>query len=200
MDMVISLIYTLFSLSYTVLAGKGKYYCFIFGIISCLLYSYLAYKNSLWGVLALNLIYYIPIDFIGFFNWKKNTNQETKSIYKLALNKKKSLILFILAVIISLIFAKILFILNDKSPLFDSFITIFSILGAYLTIKRVIEQWICWGIVNLLTVIMWGVLVIQGSKAYMVAILYLIYLILSVVFYIQWQKEIKNQKTSSNQQ
>lgn len=200
MDMIISLIYTLSSLICTILAGKGKYHCFIFGILASILYSYLAFKNSLWGVLALNIIYYIPIDFIGFFQWKKNTNQKTKSVYKLSLDKKKSLILFILAIIVSSIFAKILFVLNDKSPLFDSFITIFSILGAYLAIKRALEQWLAWAIVNLLTVIMWVILIIQGSKTYMVAFLYLIYLILSIVFYIQWQKEIKQQEINSNPQ
>ena len=190
MESFVSTAYSLLGLIYTILLGRGKYQAFIFGVLTSLLYSFLSFKNALWGSFALNFFYYVPVEILSLIKWFKNTNPKTKSVVKLKL-KKKSFILYLLsASIISLVLSYILFLNHDKMPLIDGFITIFSILGAYLTLKRVIEQWIVWTIVNFLTIVMW--LIIGSNGSIFVVLLWFIYFIAGIVFFFQWKKEISD--------
>ena len=60
----------------------------------------------------------------------------------------------------------------------------------YLTVKRAIEQWIVWIIVNGLTAIMWINIVINGEKAYSTVVMWVMYLILAIYFYREWKNEV----------
>ena len=190
MESVVSIVYALFSFTGTVLMGKGKYIAFVFGLIATLLYSILSFKNNLWGSLFLSLFYYLPVESISLYMWMKNTNSKTKSIYKTKLKTATFGMYMLLAIFLSVILSYILFLNHDKLPIFDGFITIFSILAAYLTLIRVIEQWIVWTIANIMTFAMWIILIIHGSASFAVAILWGIYVVLGIVFYFQWRKEI----------
>lgn len=195
MNNFVSILYLLLGLFYIFLLGKGKYQAFIFGVMTSLLYSFLAFKNAFWGSFALNFFYYVPIETLSLIKWYKNTNPETKSVIKLKLKKRDFFLYLSAAIILSLILSYILLLKHDKLPLIDGFITIFSILGAYLTLRRVIEQWIIWTTVNLLTIAMW--LITGDFSSIFVAILWFIYLIAGIIFYFQWRKDINNKKTLS---
>ena len=193
MDNLLSLVYCISSLSYTILAGHGKFICFIFGIFASLLYSFISYKNALWGTLALNILYYIPIQILSLIKWQKHTFNST--VKKTSLAKLEFGEIILIGFILSLICYYILFLNKDREPFLDGFILIFSIIGTYFTLRRAIEQWIIWTIVNLLTVVMWVDLVLKGSKSYFNIVLWFSYLILGIIFYFKWKKEI-----TSNQQ
>ena len=70
-DSKIALISALCGITYTLFAGKGKVYCYYAGIIGTFCYCYIAYKNGLYGNLALYGLYYLPIEIYGIFVWKK---------------------------------------------------------------------------------------------------------------------------------
>ncbi|MBR2069481.1 MAG: nicotinamide mononucleotide transporter [Candidatus Gastranaerophilales bacterium] len=194
MDNLVSIIYALCGLSYTILAGKGKFCCFIFGLLSSVLYAFLSFRNALWGSFLLNFLYYIPLQIISLFKWIQNTDTKTKSIKKVKLSKRILIISFLSALILTVILYYFLKMSGDNQPVLDSIVTIFSILGMYLTMQRALEQWFIWTIVNLATLIIWIIALIQGMKVYATVLLWLIYLILGIIFYFQWKKEI-----SSNQ-
>ena len=61
----------------------------------------------------------------------------------------------------------------------------------YLTVRRAIEQWIVWMIVNALSSIMWISIVMNGEKAYSTVIMWVTYFVLAIYFYAKWRKEIK---------
>ena len=165
MESFVSILYAICSLISTILMGKGKYIAFVFGLIATLLYSYLAFRNALWGSVALSLCYYLPFESLSLYKWFKNTSPETKSIIKKKLKTETFWLCIILATIASLLLSYILFLKHDKSPVLDAFITAFSMIATYLTLIRVIEQWIVWSIANILTFTMWVILIIQGSKS-----------------------------------
>ena len=81
----------------------------------------------------------------------------------------------------------------------DSLITGFSILGQYLTVKRCIEQWYIWSIVNFISVIMWLIVCLNGANYMATLIMWVIYFILGIYFYFKWKKElvIVNQKVNN---
>lgn len=191
-DNKIALISAICGISYTILAGKGKISCYFIGITGTICYSYLAYKNGFYGNLALYSLYYLPMEVIGIIKWKKHLKKETREIVKTCLSNKERIIYTGISIISSVILAVILRLTGDKSPVIDSLATVLSILGQFLTVRRCIEQWYVWFIVNLLSLIMWIYAYIDGSNCFATVFMWLVYLILSVYFLGSWKKEIKN--------
>lgn len=182
---------SVFGILYTIMAGKGKVSCYIFGIIGTLSYAYLSLKTALWGSFLLSAGYYVPMDVWGFFKWKKHLKKETAEIIKTSLNSKERVVLVSVAVLGSGISALVLAKLHDNNPIADGIITFLSIVGMYLTVKRCIEQWVIWIIVNGTACVMWILLIINGSKAYSTVIMWAVYLVLGIYFYKEWKKEIE---------
>lgn len=175
---------------YTTLAGKGKISCYFFGLMGTSFYSYLSLKNALWGNLVLYACYYFPMQVTGIFKWKKHLKSDTKEIVKTKLSKKELVILCCGAVIACIGTILILIYFNDKSPVFDGITTVFSVIGMYLTVKRCIEQWLAWIIVNGLSSLMWFSLIVQGTKAYSTLLMWIVYFILGIYFFFVWKKEM----------
>lgn len=182
-----------FGLLYTVFAGKGKVLCYTFGIISTLCYSFLAWQNALYGALTLYLLYYFPMNIIGIFAWRKNTNKITQTINKIKLNDKQRINILLITAFSVIISYCILNYTNDKYPFMDAITTIFSMTGMYLTVKRSIEQWIAWTVVNVTSCIIWLSIIASGGKTVATLLSWLIYTFLGIYFYIQWHKELKKQ-------
>jgi len=177
---------------YTIIAGKGKLSCYFFGLCGSGFYSYLAFNNALYGNLLLYLCYYIPMQILGIFKWKNHLKKSTNEIFKTKLTTRERLCLSAITICFCLAGAYILFLLNDKNPVYDGITTILSVAGMYLTVRRCIEQWIIWMIVNALSVIMWINVLMSGEKVYSTVIMWAVYFLLAVYFYIKWKKECNN--------
>lgn len=190
-DDKIALISAICGISYTILAGKGKISCYIFGLCGTLCYAYLSYKNHLFGNLMLYMLYYFPMQIIGIFKWKKHLQKDTHEIIKTSLSTKERIIYFIAAVGFSGIFSYILMRTGDANPYIDSITTIFSVIGLLLTIKRCIEQWYIWTVVNGLSVIMWIEAYLQGSNCFATIIMWSTYFVLGIYFLYTWKKALK---------
>ena len=189
-DSVIAVISAICGILYTFLAGKGLPICYLFGITGSSFYGLLSFQNALWGNLILYIGYYLPMQILGYFKWSKNLQDNKKEIIKIKLPQKE---LFSLILILSILSIAIYFLLkhlNDSKPILDSITTVFSIGGMYLTVRRAIEQWIFWMIVNTLSFIMWITVALNGIKVYSTIIMWGVYLILAIYFYITWSKEI----------
>ena len=204
-DSIIAVISAICGITYTFIAGKGKISCYIFGVIGSGFYCYLALKNGLWGNLALYAGYYIPMQILGFFRWKKHLNSTTKEIIKISLSTRSRLVLTILSAIFCAITIFILKSFNDTNPIIDGITTILSITGMYLTVRRAIEQWFAWMVVNSLSAIMWINILLTGEKVYATVIMWITYFILAVYFYAQWRKElfflnVSNPENTDNKQ
>lgn len=176
---------------YSFIAGKGKISCFFFGLLGSFCYSYLSYIHNLWGNLILYSCYYIPMQILGIFNWKQNLKEKKQEIIKEKYNKKELIILSLICALGSLFAITILYFSKDVNPFLDGTTTFLSIVGMYLTVKRKLEQWIIWIIVNGLSFLMWIKIILSGSDAYSTAFMWGVYLVLSFYFYFNWKKEIK---------
>lgn len=195
-DSKIALVSAICGISYTIFAGKGKISCYAFGLCGTLCYSYLSFVNNLFGNLALYMLYYLPMQIVGIFRWKKHLKKDSGEIIKTKLSVKERLIYLILTIIISLAVSFILKYTGDASPFIDGTTTVFSILGMLLTVKRCIEQWYVWILVNGLSALMWIEAYLQGSNCLATVIMWITYFILAFYFLAGWRKEIKPQAYS----
>ena len=189
-DSKVALVSAICGICYTILAGKGKISCYFIGLIGTMCYAYISFKNALYGNLALYALYYFPMQILGIFKWRKHLKQDTGEIIKTSLRKQEKIIYITSAIIISAILSQWLKHIGDSTPYIDAITTVFSIVGLILTIKRCVEQWYIWFIVNGLSVIMWVQVYINGSNCFATILMWATYLFLSVYFLKTWKKEI----------
>ena len=189
-DSRIAILHAIFGILATILAGKGKISCYIIGTLGVLCYSYIAWKNALWGTLGLQLLYYLPMEFIGIYYWKDHLKEDTKEVKKTSLSVKERWLTGIGAVLASVILGVILMLLNDKFPLPDAFVTVLPIIAFYLTVKRCIEQWIVWTIVNGINIVMWLVIFVQVGNYIATLLTWFIYVCFGIYFLYKWEKEM----------
>ena len=191
-DSSLAVISAIFGILYTLFAGKGKVSCFFFGLLGSGCYAAISCKNALWGQLLLYLGYYVPMQIAGIFQWNKNLKSEKNEIVKTKLSFKELVILAFCTILALIITISILYYLKDSSPVIDGVTTILSVVGMYLTVKRCIEQWTVWMIVNGLSAIMWANLVfLHGSQAFSTVIMWSVYFLAAIYFFFQWKKEVK---------
>lgn len=190
-DSLIAVCSAICGILYTNFAGKGKISCYFFGLLGSGCYIYLSATNHLWGNAFLYLMYYIPMQVRGIFEWKNNLNKNTYEIIKTTLTIDEKIKYTVFAVLGSIMTIILLVFMQDTSPIIDGVTTFLSILGMYFTVKRLSQQWNVWCIVNGLSFIMWLNLVIRGTKAYSTLVMWGVYFILSIYFYIIWKKEIR---------
>ncbi len=193
-DSKVALVSAICGVSYSILAGKGKISCYFFGLCGTFCYSYISFKNALYGNLLLYLLYYFPMQILGIFQWKKHLKTESQEIIKTKLSTKERILFLLIAMIGAFIFYFVLLYFNDKSPIFDSITSVLSVIGLVLTVKRCIEQWFIWFIVNGLSVLMWIEAYLNGSNCFATILMWGTYFILSIYFWYTWGKELKQEK------
>lgn len=190
-DSPVAVVSAVCGILYTIIAGKGKVSCYFFGLAGSGCYSWLSFQNALWGNLFLYLFYYIPMEILGIFKWRKHLKKDTQEIVKIKLSREERIKLAFFCLLLSAVLCGILFVFHDKNPLFDGITTVLSVAGMYLTVKRAIEQWIIWMLVNGLSFLMWLELVLHGAKTFSTLIMWGVYFIFAIYFYIVWRKEVK---------
>ena len=181
---------------YTFIAGKGRVVCYLFGLCGSGFYAYLAFKNGLYGNFLLYLCLYIPMQIVGIFKWKKHLNKASNTIIKISLGTKERIFLCFISVFSSIIATCVLFLLKGSNPLFDGITLVLSVIGMYLTVRRAVEQWVIWVVVNFLSVCIWINLLLCGEKVCSTVMMWGAYLFLAVYFYIDWTRELKATRAS----
>lgn len=172
-----------------ILTGKGKLSSFWFGSINTVLYAIIAWEAKYWGEVMLNLMYYVPMNFVGLYMWSKNMNKETEEVVKKRLSLKKSIMSYGLVIVGTLGYGLFLKVLNGTLPFVDSMSTVFSVFAQFLCVKRYMEQWVLWVIVDVVTVIMWIYAFVNGTGDMATVLMWSIYLINAIFMLIKWKKD-----------
>lgn len=187
-------IQAVFGLMATTVSGKGKISCYFFGIVSVILYSFISWRNTLYGSFLLHVGYYLPMQFWGLYEWSKHLKSDSKEIYKRKLSNKARFIIGIIAIAVSIAVGMMLKHSNDQFPFIDSFVLIFAVVALSLAVKRYFEQWICWTVANALSVIMWFNIFQERGGVLAILIVWFTYFWLGIYFLFQWKKEIESYK------
>ncbi len=180
-----------------VLSAKGNILNYVFGFINVSLYAYISFKSQLYGDAALNGLYYLPMQFIGWFNWRKRGNDDGAKVKGKRMNIKEIIILIVSCVSITGATGLLLNYLNDPMPVKDSLTTVLSIIAMFLMVRAYMEQWFLWIIVNIVSLIIWIVFTIQGTEhAELMIIMWSFYLANSINGLIVWRKLSSDQHSS----
>ncbi len=176
-----------------VLTGKGKMSSYIFGMVNTLLYAYVAFGAKYYGEVMLNLLYYVPMNVVGWILWKKNMNNENNEVVKERLTLKWQVILVIVSAVGIYLYGLLLKVLGGSLPFVDSMSTVLSVVAQYLCVKRYMEQWAVWIVVDVVTVIMWAIDFANGGESIATLIMWSVYLLNAIFMFVKWYRESKKE-------
>ncbi|MBP1670696.1 MAG: Nicotinamide riboside transporter pnuC [Bacteroidetes bacterium] len=171
-----------------VLAAKGNILNYIFGLINVALFAWISYKADLLGGAALNALYYLPMQFIGWYTWiKKRDSEESVTVVAKRLNLSQRLLLAGVSAVFVIAVAYILFLFKDPQPLKDSATTVLSVIAMFLMVRAFMEQWTLWVAVNFISVVIWVIAFANGeAHSMLMVIMWMFYLVNSVSGWISW--------------
>lgn len=172
-----------------VLCAKGNIWNYAFGIVYNAIYVYIAWHSKLYADSAIYLLYYLPMQFVGWAQWKKNQNQESGAVNAVHLTRRQAFALLIAAAVLIPLFAWILSrpAIGDSQPWLDAATTVISILAMYMMVKAIAEQWYIWIVLDAAQVIKWTVATIRGEEhAALMLVMFAFFLANAVYGLIQW--------------
>lgn len=170
-----------------VLCAKGKISTYAFASVNVGLYAIIAYQNRLFGEVMLNGFYYLPMNIVGFYMWRKQKNDEGTVIAR-RLTAKQVILLVIGLLIAITAYWRVLVALGGNLQLLDSITTVLSIVAFLLQIGRFMEQWILWIIINVFSITMWSLLLGTPQGSVTMIIMFSAYLINGVYGFRNWLK------------
>lgn len=174
-----------------VCTGKGKLSAYAFGLVNSVLYAIISYQTNLFGEAMLNAIYYVPMQFVGFYMWSKNISSETKEVIKKNMKWSGRLVLVVSIAAGTYIYGVFLKYLGDAMPYIDAFTTVTSVVAMVVSVKMFAEQWWIWIAVDVFTIYMWAVSFLNHQENVATLIMWVIYLVNAIIMLVKWEKEAK---------
>jgi len=175
----------------TVCAANGRILTFLFGLIDVSIYGVMCLIGTRYGNAALHLLYFLPMQFIGYFQWKRRGAHDQEKVKARRLEGKQWLLYgsLFLAGLVAAYF--ILAALDKKEAagvikwvaMADAFSMMCNILGQYLLSTAYMEQWYFWILVNVSTILMWVLTIRQepdSAFAHIYIVKYSFYLLNSL--------------------
>ena len=173
--LLISAFGSLMGVMSTVLSANGRILTFLFGLIDVSIYGAMCLAGARYGNAALHLLYFLPMQFVGFFQWKKR-GADAKQEVKARRLSGKQWMLYGGIFLVGLIIAYFVLAAMDKTEtagvvkwlvLMDAFSMMCNLVGQYLMSTAYMDQWFFWIGVNVSTIVMWVLTLRQDpSSAY----------------------------------
>ena len=172
-------------LLYLVLISFSQRIAWIFGVLSSVIYVYMAFIGAIYLHSGLQFVY-VVLGIFGYINWGKSAETKLK-IWTLQKHFLVGIPTLLSALTLGYFFSKT----NQKLPYLDAFITAFAILATYLTTKSVLENWLYWIVLNLLSMYLW-----YEQDLQLTVVLFTVNTLMAVFGYILWRKKWKSEQTN----
>ena len=175
-----------------VCTGKGKLSAYVLGLVNSVLYAIISYQASLYGETMLNALYYVPMQFVGFYVWSKHMDQETGEVVKKRMRPAGFAIMCGVIAVATVLYGLLLAKLGDAMPFVDAFTTVCSVAAMIISVRMFAEQWWIWIVVDVFSVYMWWCDFSRGSDNMATLLMWAVYLGNAVIMLIKWEKEARS--------
>lgn len=158
----IDLVYVLLYFWTSVLLSKGKYTCYVIGMISTFFYAFVSYKNAYYGEVIIALLCTLPLMIFGLINWVKHQDDTNTVIIK-EVSKKELLLLLLSQLILFIGYYYLLKHFNTNNLLVSTFSIVASVIATYLTARRSEYGFIGYIINDVILIVLWCIPVFSGK-------------------------------------
>jgi nicotinamide mononucleotide transporter len=179
-----------FGVLYVVLMAWERTAAWTSALISSLAYVYVCFTTDLFLESFLQL-FYAGMGIYGWFSWSKRSSEDWIPIrWRL----KNHLVFLLIGLVLSFVVG-LFFDLRtaQANPYMDAGITVFSLTATFLSVKKVVENWYYWLVIDAFSFYLYG-----SQALYVSALLFLIYMVFSVVGLVKWRGRMTNELKLKN--
>lgn len=181
------LVAVVLALAYLLLAMKANIWCWAAAFVSTAIYTVIFWEVSLLMESALN-VYYMAMAIFGYWQWTKGGGQH-QGLVITSWSPKRHLVIICSTTLVSLLVGFLMASYTQASmPYLDAATTCFAVMTTYLVAKKVLENWLYWVVIDLVSIYLYL------SKGLMLtSVLFVLYTILAVSGYIMWRNQMREQ-------
>lgn len=182
------------------LAGRNNIHTWWTGIVACVLFGIVFYGANLYADVTLQG-FFIVTGFIGWYGWvKKNgrfsgavdTVKETDALPITRASKNTMIVMTFSAIAVAAVYGFLLHkFTNAYAPWIDSTVLTFSVVGQLLLMRRNLQNWPVWVLVNTLSVPLYF-----SRELYVTAVLYGFFWVNAIVSWRHWLDLMDEQKAA----
>ena len=176
---------TIFGIAGVWLTVRENILCFPVGIVNVSLYALLFFQSKLYSDAILQIIY-IGLLIYGWYEWiQKRGNNKQLSVSRTS----RMLTYYLLAAgIMATFLIGTFFRYNTDAslPYIDSLTTSMSLIAQWMVARKKIENWLVWIVADIIYVSMY-----VYKHLYLTSVLYFIFIILAVIGWIEWKKDLQ---------
>lgn len=159
-----------------ILVAKGRISNYAWGLVGVLTYGITALNADLYANAALNLLYYVPMQFYGMYLWNKNKLKNMADVPAKVMTKAQALLALGVLAVATLGYGSYLATTADPFPMIDAFTAVGSVMAMWFMVKQFSEQWLIWIAINIGTVYMWFVTAQATGSSYAILAMWLVFL------------------------
>lgn len=171
-------------------AVRANLWTWPLGIVSVLLYGYVFYIYRLYSSAGLQLLYFLPMQFYGWWMWLRGGPQQDNDLPVTTLRLQPRLSLIGINVPMTLALGYGMGLAGAQVSYADALATSMSIIAQFLMARKHIESWMFWIAVDALYVFY----ILPSQKLYATLGLYAILLGMAAMGLHQWLKMMKKQR------
>lgn len=177
----------LMGVGYILLAAKESQWCWLFALLSTLIYTILFWEGQL-PMQALLNVYYVGMAVYGFWLWRQHdTKASTLPISRWGW--RQHLVFVGVGVLISSLVSLYLQKTgHSQSPILDAYTTVFAVMNTWLMAKKVIENWLYWVVIDAAATVLYF-----QTGYYATMLLFVLNTVLAVAGYVSWVKLLRKQ-------
>jgi nicotinamide mononucleotide transporter len=187
--LIVEILATAANLIYIVFLIREKIICWSFGIAGSILSIYLFVDAKLYSEAVLYGFYAI-MGCWGWIQWHKRIEADNNPVVRWSLSFHWWALLLGSIVALGLGYGAHNFS-DAERPLVDAFTTVFSLLATYMEINKVLETWVYWLILNLVSIWLY-----HDRALDIYAVLIGCYGLLSVWGFLSWRRAYRLQSTA----
>ena len=174
--------------------AKANISNFVFGSINTIVYAIFLYYQKIYGTFALEVLFYLPINFLSWYLWAKHRDNVLKEKTKSKkLSLKQNILCTTLIISGGIIYHYILVKIGGNVAWLDAFTLSIGIIAVILEMLRYKEQYIWWIITDIIAVAMY---IVHFDAVYLTK--KSIYLIMAVIGLINWHK-LNKERNKTNE-
>lgn len=163
-----------------------KWYANFFGAALAIIFGVLSYQAGYLANAASNLLYIAPMSLFGLWYWLKHKDAPVKSLS--VVQQGTVILLTVLGCVVSTYMAKEA---GSTHWILDGISGFLPLIATVLLVFRFKEQWLLWIPYNSIEVILWMSAASLAPEVFAIFVLRVVFLINSVIGFLEWNKEIK---------
>ena len=171
---------------YLWLEYRANIWVWVVGAIMPLVHGLLYLHSGIYADAAMQL-YYVLAGLYGLIVWRRKKGDRVEVEIQHTPIKWVLPLVATYAVLHVVIYFVLTEFTDSRVPMFDSMSTALSIVAMWMLSRKLVEQWLVWLVVDLISV---GLYLYKGIP--LTALLYAVYCILAVVGYMRWCRCVGN--------